>query len=608
MTVTTATVVREASAHERRIASFLLATAFVYLAWFVPRGWVPFDEGMIGETAAWVLGGALPHVSYQEPYTGGLAWLYAALFRIVGVDLINVRWLLFAAASLALLVTYAVVRRFLAPIGAAVATWVALAWSFPNYFAGLPSWWLLICALGCLWALFRHIETGLLWYAGLAGVLAGCAMVIKQTGVYLFLAVAMSLLAGAKEQTQPGRVTGRVDRLFRLGACLCAIVFAMAIMRTRLGLSEIVYLLVPIAASSLTLACARTVAFGSAFRSRLLALSLACAGAALPLTLLLVPYIAHGNLADFVKGAILLPQRRLAFASAPLPPVGQFISGIAMMIWMLLLPPNLTAGETRVLHVARWALVSGLAAAGFWSILGHQFVFGSVRAVSALLPTITAWLLLSRRVKDDRKRRFLFVSSSMLAWASLVQFPFGTPIYFCYVMPLAVVAAVAAADAMNCIRRPGVLPWTTLLLVFALFSMNRGYAGTIGIGHVAYPPAVPLHIGPAHLNVPRHQAVAYRRLVSLIDTHLQAGTLLAGPDCPEVYFLTRRFNPSGVVFDFFSESAGIFDDFNRWPKANMIVINGQPAFSPVVKGSVLSELRAAFPHAEQVGPFEVRWR
>src|SRR4030095_13666205 len=114
MTVTTATLVREASAHERRVASLMLAMAVVYLAWFVPRGWVPFDEGMLGQTAEWVLKGALPHVDYQEPYTGGLSWLYAALFRIVGVDLVNVRWLLYAAASLALALTYAVVRRFLA--------------------------------------------------------------------------------------------------------------------------------------------------------------------------------------------------------------------------------------------------------------------------------------------------------------------------------------------------------------------------------------------------------------------------------------------------------------------------------------------------------------
>jgi hypothetical protein len=417
----------------------------------------------------------------------------------------------------------------------------------------------------------------------------------------------MSLLAGAKDQTQPDRVTGSLDRILRICISTCAFVFGIAIMRTRLGPSEIVYLLIPIAASSLALASAGTTPFGSAFRSRLLAVSLACATAALPLIVLLVPYFAQGHLAEFVNGTIILPQKRLTFASSPLPPVGQLTSGVLMILWMLPLPPKLTARETQVLNVARWALAAGLAAAAFWSVLAHQFVFGSVRAVAALLPTITVWLLLSRRVKDDQKRRLLFVSSSMLAWASLIQFPFGWPTYFCYVMPLAVVAAVAAVDAMNWVRRPGVLPWVALLLVFALFS-NRGYAGSIGIENAPYQPHVSLNLERAHLNVRQDHATAYRRIVSLIDAHLQTGTLLAGPDCPEMYFLTGRLNPSGVVFDFFSESARTFDDVNRWATANIIVINGQPAFSPVVQDSVLSELRDAFPQAEQVGPFEVRWR
>jgi hypothetical protein len=196
----------------------------------------------------------------------------------------------------------------------------------------------------------------------------------------------------------------------------------------------------------------------------------------------------------------------------------------------------------------------------------------------------------------------------MLAWASLIQFPFGAPTYFCYVAPLAVVAAVAAADTVGWIRRPGVLPWTALLLVFALFSMNRGYAGTISIQHVVYPPSVPLNLRRAHLNVLEDQAAIYRRLVSLIDAHPEKEKLLAGPDCPEVYFLTGRFNPFGIVFDFFSDGTGDSNDVSYWTTANLIVVNRRPAFSPAVRDSVLSELRVAFPHGEQVGDFEVRWR
>src|SRR5262245_965948 len=136
MTVATPASVRQHPAHERRFAAAFLLLAVAYLAWFVPGGWIPHDEGMLGQTAEWVLKGGLPHVDYQEPYTGGLTWLYAGIFRVAGVDLINVRWVLFAAASVALIVVYATIRRFLSPTGSVLATWVALVWSFPNYFAG----------------------------------------------------------------------------------------------------------------------------------------------------------------------------------------------------------------------------------------------------------------------------------------------------------------------------------------------------------------------------------------------------------------------------------------------------------------------------------------
>src|SRR5262245_57746913 len=85
-----------ASRRQRFLGGCLAAAAVLYLVPFVPRGWVPHDEGMLGQIADWALHGDIPHLDYQDPYTGGLSWLYAALFKIVGVDLLYVRWLLFA--------------------------------------------------------------------------------------------------------------------------------------------------------------------------------------------------------------------------------------------------------------------------------------------------------------------------------------------------------------------------------------------------------------------------------------------------------------------------------------------------------------------------------
>jgi len=140
--------------------------------------------------------------------------------------------------------------------------------------------------------------------------------------------------------------------------------------------------------------------------------------------------------------------------------------------------------------------------------------------------------------------------------------------------------------------------------------MNRGYAGSIGFLHIAYPHTVPLNLPRAHLNVPEDHAATYRRLVSLIDAHGKDGELLAGPDCPEVYFLAGRLNPLGTIYDFLaSESERSYvDHVSHWTPAKVIVVNKQPEFSAVVTDSVLSDLRVAFPNGEEVDRFEVRWR
>ena len=135
--------------------------------------------------------------------------MHALVFKLAGIDLIYPRWLLFAGAVLAQVLVYLILRRYLQPIGAAIGAWLALGWSFPNYFAALPSWWLLVCALVCVWAFLRHVETGLLRYAAVAGLAAGISILIKQTGLYVLVALVMTLLYGGGSDEREHACGGR---------------------------------------------------------------------------------------------------------------------------------------------------------------------------------------------------------------------------------------------------------------------------------------------------------------------------------------------------------------------------------------------------------------
>jgi hypothetical protein len=246
-----------------------------------------------------------------------------------------------------------------------------------------------------------------------------------------------------------------------------------------------------------------------------------------------------------------------------------------------------------------------------WNAASYQFVWQSSRAIAVLLPLGICWRLVSGRIHQPEQRSILFGAAAVLTWMSLNQFPFAAPIYFCYVAPLALIAGILTADAESSLRRNTLLPWAVMLLLFAVASANRGYIESLGVNHDPRRLDSALRLPRAHLRVSASDARLYRRLMVAIAPHLQAGQLVAGPDCPQVYFLSGRVHPSGALFDFFSaETAGSHDDdeITAWEKADVIVLNHQPHFSPTVSEKLLAQLRRAFQFGEHVGHFEVRWR
>jgi hypothetical protein len=594
------------------IGAALVALSLVYLLLFVPRGWIPHDEGMIGQSAERVMLGGIPHVNYEEPYTGGLTWMHAAVFKIAGIDLLYLRWLLFAGAALSQLFTYLLLRRYLDPISAGLGVWVALAWSFPNYFAALPSWWVLTCALGCVWAFVRYVETGWLRYAAAAGLFAGISILIKQTGLYVLVALVMALLYGARRQDGESKVFS-LRRIVCVAVALAAVGLAIAIMRSRLAIAEMLYLLLPIAACSRLLLMADGGDTSPPSQRGLLAPGIAVAAAALPLVCFAAPYLTGERFAQLLNGLFILPQKRLEFATMQMPPAYWILAGAPFVAMIVAIHGHhrdtmIGPGITRAI----WFLAVPLPIVALYDAWSYELIWQAARSFAALLPVAVCGLLLSRRVHDAKQRWLLFGLVSMLAWASLIQFPFSAPIYFCYITPLAVIAAVAVAGSTSGFRQYLGRPAAFLLLMFALFSMNRGYIYNLGFEHDdSYAFTVPLNFERAHINVSAADAVTYHRVMELIATHLDGGALVAGPDCPEVYFLAGQFNPSGTLFEFLGGEVVADEgvrDLPAWASASVIVLNHRRSFSRGLASHLLADIRKAFPNSEGTGSFEVRWR
>src|SRR5262245_37286509 len=156
----------------------------LYVGHGMLRGWVPHDEGTLGQSAERVLAGELPHRDFDDPYTGGLSYAHALAFRLAGTNLVTLRWGLLVAFLAWVPAVYYVASCLVSPLTAAAAVLLAVVWSVPNYFAALPSWYNLFLAVITGAFLFRHLETGARkWVIG-AGICAGLSCLMKIAGIY----------------------------------------------------------------------------------------------------------------------------------------------------------------------------------------------------------------------------------------------------------------------------------------------------------------------------------------------------------------------------------------------------------------------------------------
>ena len=101
-----------------------------------------------------------------------------------------------------------------------------------------------------------------------------------------------------------------------------------------------------------------------------------------------------------------------------------------------------------------------------------------------------------------------------------------------------------------------------------------------------------------------------KELFRVLQERAAGGTIFAGPDCPEVYFLSGFPNPTRAFFDFLTA-----DPIDERSMAHLlsatpiraVVINTAPLFSPRLEPGVLRLIEERFPRFQQIGRFVVRF-
>jgi len=68
---------------------------------------------LVQQTAERILKGEMPHRDFEDPYTGGLGYIDALIFKIFGINLVWLRLFMFAIFLIWVPCIYAIARHYL---------------------------------------------------------------------------------------------------------------------------------------------------------------------------------------------------------------------------------------------------------------------------------------------------------------------------------------------------------------------------------------------------------------------------------------------------------------------------------------------------------------
>jgi hypothetical protein len=593
--------------------------SLLYIWPFVDRGWIPHDEGTLGQSAERILAGELPHRDFEEVYTGGLGYLHALAFRVLGVRLFSLRLTLFVAFVAWVPAVFWIASRFGSPPIAALVTATAIAWSLPNYYVALASWYMLFLTtigVACLLTRDAHPTPRAVFAAGLCG---GLSLVLKSTAVYYVAAAVLFLLALEALQScddgRPGEKSGAVliAKAALVVGGLAAVVWLLG---ASLGFMPLVHFVLPIAiVGALWLRIEAVYGRGPAWtRARRAAARLTpfIIGVLLPVVLLLVPFVRGHALDALARGLFITPMRRLHVAVMPLP------------TWWTLLPSVpyaalLLAPTSAVARIRSWpavctvvAGVAGALLATAWLMPAYAVLWSFGRDLAVVAVAAGGVTLLRQTRADDRVPSAtgpLLLLVTVTAFAGLVQFPYASPIYFCYVAPLVVLTLASLMPQLPAAHRGVHLIVALTLLLFAGIYMNGSQPGTLGVRYAPYR-AVPLELARAGLRASAQERDEYGALVALVHRHRRGRAIYAAPDCPEVYFLTGSRNPTRSFYEIFDaapiDPVGV-EHLLAADGINLAVVCRTPPFSAPLSAPVQATLARALPQSVQLDHFQVRW-
>ena len=587
----------------------------------VYRDWIPYDEGVMAQSAQRVVDGELPHRDFDELWTGGVSELHAIVFRVAGPSLRVMRTMLLVAFLLTLPFLFYSAREFVGPMAAAGVTLLGAAWSVISWPLPLPSWYVLFAELVGGAAMLIFLRTRRRRWLVAAGVCAGTAVLAKIVGLY-FIAASLLAIAYSVQQSEargptPSVRSGPWYVVLIVAAAFVLIALVAGLARSMPGLTPWIHFVAPVVSLCGVLAWREWKAWRVGYATPLPRLFRLASwtgsfivGVMIPVVLFAVPYARAHAMGALWRGVFVTPRVRLTVTQFALPGLRTSLVAVLPLIVLVIgacfVKQPLRRRDRMALVVLAIALVAG-------SYDGSPLVlvvWNGVRMAVPFLVVGGAMLLVRRPLQGDDQtigESSLFFLLAATAMCSLIQIPFALYTYVLYFAPFVVLAGTALSTMTPRFPRPVL---AALVVVLTGFGIRRPDSEH-GVPSSASTEYVRMSMARGGIRVARRDSAAYAQLDSLVGAH--AGEwIYVWHDSPEVAFLTRRRNPTRTLFEAFDDSItrSAPDLQMRLRRAGVRVVvlhDSTPALRPM-DPVFRSWIDRTYPAHTRTGSFEVRWQ
>lgn len=568
------------------VAWAILGLGFLGLGLLVFTGWFPHDDGTLAQAASRVLRGELPHVDFHDTYGGLQAMVHAAVFELVGESLRSLRFSTLMVAAVGAVSVFHLVRRVQAPVVAATSGVAAFMVGFAAYPASMPTWW--NAALGCLAVLccLKWTETSKVHWLVVAGVATGVSFLVKMVAAYVAAALVLYVVVTVSRtrwdrvlSTSLGILTGIAFLILwtgfpRAGTLITLVIpilvtVGVGVRQSRLTVSEETHSAAPAFASLIV------------FLASMLA----------PIVAFVSFYALRGGAVSLVRGWFLLPGLRFESATQALKFNPLLVLVISALGGMLL------ASRKRWFPFLALAVVVAL---GVVAVLEPRLFWETFLTGVVVSPLITS-VLLARIGWNRRLGGGFLLLGLVYPMFAFIVFPFTNKVYLLYLIPMAVaMAAHVVPRAMG----------KYLAATFVTLSVFVGAHVAVGDIYLGFPTQtrlqfVDLDVERGGIRIPT-QLDYYNDMIEHLEEY-EGTAIYAGPDAPEVYFLSGAENPTPVLFDFLAESWD-YDavvDLVESGELSAVVVNREPRQSNELPTDVVTVILDHYPHVTRFGRFDV---